>query len=114
MGYRIFGTLFGVLLAGLVAINFLMVDTSKENSTPVTGVVIAVAEGPSNDILVQLDNHETMYYINRGIESGLEVESLSNELVGETITLWIGDQRLGTPSHITHLDHGDVFYSEWQ
>ncbi len=113
MGYRILGTFIGFAFAVFAAIIFLKVDTTQEHATPFTGNVISVSEGPSFDILFQLDNHELPFYINRGLETGLKVDSLSNELVGKNLTLWVGRQLIGTPRHITHLEHGRIIYSEW-
>lgn len=113
MLYRILGTLLGIFIAGMVFILFLKVDTNKENSIPITGSIVSISEGPSFDILIHLQDDPTVYYINRGIESGIDIESLTEALIGDSLTFWVGNQRIGTPRHITHLEHEHIIYSEW-
>lgn len=113
MQYRILGTLLGVLFAVFVMIFLLKVDTSKEHSTQISGLVLSVSNGPSYDIIIQLRGQPTSFYINRGLESGLDVDTLTEQLLGDSVTFWVGDQLIGTPRHITHLEHDDILYTEW-
>lgn len=113
MIYRVLGTLFGFILTVVLLFVMLKVNTSQEESIPISGTVLSVSEGPSFDVIIRLNNNPTAYYINRGTERGLIIDSLSTRLVGEKITFWVGDQLIGTPRHITHLEHDSVIYSEW-
>jgi len=61
------------------------------------GRVIKVFEGGVNDVAFRLEGDETMYYINRGLEQGLILEDLQQELTGNNITIRY-------PKHWTLLD----------
>ncbi len=96
-----------------ILIFFLQIDTSQENSVPVTGVVANIIEGPSYDIVFQLEGDKTNYYINRGVEQGLVIEDLQDELLGVEVELWVAQSPISNPRHITHLSHGSIAFSEW-
>ncbi len=96
-----------------ILIYFLKVDTSQENSVAVTGVVTSIIEGPSYDIVFKLEGDDTRYYINRGVEQGLYIEDLQDELLGAEVELWVAQHPISNPRHITHLSHGNIAFSEW-
>ncbi|RNC85213.1 MAG: hypothetical protein ED557_00085 [Balneola sp.] len=96
-----------------ILIYFFKVDTSQENSVAITGVVTNIIEGPSYDIVFKLEGDDTRYYINRGIEQGFNVEELQDELLGVEIELWVAQNPISNPRHITHLTHGTIAFSEW-
>ena len=91
------------------------VDSSRENSIQYAGVVASVAEGTSHDIVFRLKDHPHTYYINRGLESGLQLETLQKELTGQKIDLWYANSWPLKGGHITHLEHdGRIWFDEWQ
>ena len=96
------------------------IDTSKENSIKVSGTVKAISEGGIKDIVFELDNNKTSYYINRGFENGFELAKAKKDFEGKRITLfyaksWTPLAPFGTTcKHITHISVNDsVVFSEW-
>ena len=96
------------------------IDTSKENSIEVSGIVKSVYEGGVKDVVFQLENYKTVYYINRGFENGFELAKAKKDFEGKKITLfysksWTPLAPFGTTcKHITHLSLNDsVVFSEW-
>lgn len=61
------------------------------------GQVVKIFEGGTHDIAFRLKGDKTMYYINRGMEYGLNLEELQNELTGNNVTIKY-------PEHWTLLD----------
>lgn len=61
------------------------------------GKVVKIFEGGVNDIAFRLEGDKTMYYINRGLEQGLDLEELQKELTGNNIIIRY-------PKHWTLLD----------
>jgi hypothetical protein len=97
------------------------IDTSKENSIKITGTVKSISEGGIKDVVFELENNKTLYYINRGFENGFEIAKAQKDFEGKKITLfyaksWTPLAPFGTYSkHITHISINDsVVYSEWQ
>jgi hypothetical protein len=95
------------------------IDTSKENSIEVSGTVKSVYEGGVKDVVFQLENHKTVYYINRGFENGFELAKAKKDFEGKKIRLfyaksWTPLAPFGTSSkHITHLSVDDyIIYNE--
>lgn len=64
--------------------------TKRVDSKPLTGKLNAITTCcPGGDITFHMDNDGgKSYYINRGVESGLNVEQLQKELIGKTITVY--------------------------
>jgi hypothetical protein len=96
------------------------IDTSMENSIKVQGTVKSISEGGVKDVVFELKNHKTLYYINRGFENGFEMTKAKKDFEGKKITLfyaksWTPLAPLGTCSkHITHISVNDnVVFSEW-
>jgi hypothetical protein len=96
------------------------IDTSKENSIEVSGTVKSIYEGGVKDVVFELENNKTPYYINRGFENGFEMAKAKKDFEGKKITLfyaksWTPLAPFGTSSkHITHLSVNDsVVYNEW-
>lgn len=97
---------------------FQPIDTSLENSVKVEGVVKNITEAGTKDILFELENDKTTYYINRGFEKGLVS---TNTFIGKKVTLyyaknWTPLAPFGTTSkHITQLQVNDkIVYSEFK
>ncbi len=97
---------------------FQPIDTSLENSVKVEGVVKNITEAGTKDILFELENDKTTYYINRGFEKGLVSP---NAFIGKQVSLyyaknWTPLAPFGTTSkHITQLQVNDkIVYSEFK
>lgn len=92
------------------------VDTSRENSIQYAGVVESIHEGGTLDVVFRLRDHHNTFYINRGLEQGLDLEQLKADLIGEKVVLWYAKSWVsGEGGHITRLMHEEqVLFSEWK
>jgi hypothetical protein len=109
----------------LIPIIFLMffrpVNTSRENSVKVKGKLTKIYDAGNFDISFTLDNKKQRYYINRGIESGLDVENLKEKLLNKNVTIHYAEHwTLLAPGglesmHMTQLKLNDsIIYTEFQ
>jgi hypothetical protein len=62
-------------------------STSRENSVPIKGSVSKVMAGGMKDITISLFRVDGLYYISKGVERGLNVDSLSAMLVNKQVTI---------------------------
>jgi hypothetical protein len=51
------------------------------------GTVIEISEAGVKDVVFRLSGHEKTFYVNRGMERGLELEKLRAELINQEITI---------------------------
>ena len=57
---------------------------SLSKCTQITGVLVEVSENGTNDLCLQIENVPgKRFYINRGLEAGLDVARLNTELLGQ-------------------------------
>lgn len=112
---------FALLAIVLLSLSlFNPIDTSRENSIRVSGIVSKISEGGVNDAVFELKNHKISYYINRGLERDFKLETLENTLVGKPVTIfyaghWTPLAPFGTTSrHLTRIESdGRILYSEF-
>ena len=89
-----------------------------QNPSPDECVVMSVRiskikEGGVKDI-VFYDDRNDFYYINRGLEQGLNLDSLKRKVLNKTVTLHLPKMIYGTSNHIAQLMLGeDIIYSEF-
>jgi hypothetical protein len=85
-------------------------NTVKHNIT-----VTKITEGGVKDIVFH-DSGSDFYYINRGLENGLNLDSLNAKVLNKTVTLHLAKLIGGTTSeHITQLTLGDeIIYTEFK
>ncbi|MEM9680836.1 MAG: hypothetical protein AAF901_10980 [Bacteroidota bacterium] len=109
-------TLFSV--AALVAIVFSFQSCIINNPQPeecdiVTAKIVKITEGSSYDIVFH-DTDSDFYYINRGLEQGLNLDDLNVKVLNKTVTLHLPKLALGTSNHIAQLAIGDeVIFTEF-
>lgn len=85
---RIFLISILALLSLLIALVFKPVPiVSEDRLLSVKGTVDTIYEGGTNDVVFIINNHPVKYYINRGLESGLILEKLQRDLIGQNILL---------------------------
>ncbi len=60
-----------------------------ENSERKQGIVTYVTENGLKDIVISLQGVQGIFYISNGLEKGLSVDSLRQQLVGNKATLYI-------------------------
>ena len=76
-------------------------------------VVEAISEGTSYDIMFTATNGD-FYYINRGLEQGLELEQLQDQILNKKVNLHLAKTIAGTSNHIAQLAvDGEVIYTEF-
>ncbi|MBV7268901.1 hypothetical protein [Winogradskyella luteola] len=79
----------------------------------VTAKIDTLIAGPTFDIQFKTGMGNT-YYINRGIESGLNLDSLNAKVLNKTVTLHLPKLLFGTSKHIAQLALEDqILYTEF-
>lgn len=84
----------------------------------VTGIVSGVGEGGEHDVLFILEDHETRYYINRGLEDGLNIDELKSKLAGKKVEFyypnyWTPLDPNNSIRHLSRVDfNNEVVWSE--
>lgn len=58
---------------------------SEEKALIVKGIVKSISDGGANDVLFTLENIDTRFYINRGLEKGLDLTILKEKLIGKEV-----------------------------
>jgi hypothetical protein len=114
---KTFLIILGVFFVLLVP-TFTPVDTSKDNSVTVTGIVSEVSEGGYKDAVFDLVGYRERFYINRALVCRFDMDELKT-LKGHKVTLMYAKHwSLLSPfypgRHITQLRIGArVLYSEF-
>jgi len=63
----------------------------EKDAIMVKGVVVGVYDGGVNDVFFRLSGDNVRYYINRGTELGLNIDSLKKKLIGNQVVLKFPD-----------------------
>ena len=77
-----------------------------------------IFEGGVKDVVIRLKETNQWFYINRGLEAGLEIQKLKDELIGTEVTIiypkyWTPLDPKNSNKHLTELRlNGNVVYSE--
>ncbi len=101
-----------LIIFALVAIG--PVDTSRSNCKQVEGVVEQISDATSYDIVFKLKGDDAIYYVNRGLERGLELNNLKAELEGKKVKIWHAKTGYLEGGHITQVEAGEkIIYTEW-
>ena len=79
----------------------------------VTGTVARVFEGGPFDVMFELPGVDQRYYVNRGLERGLDLTNLRETVVGNTVTLkypdyWTPLDPIGSIRHVSKVEFGDA------
>ena len=75
---------------------------------PISGKATAIYEGSGYDIYIAIENIERPFYINRGLQLGLNLDSLNEQVLNKTVTLhcinrWTPFTTDGIHPHISKL-----------
>lgn len=110
----------GIAFVVFLAYSFKPVTTVKsDDCVLISGKIISIQEGSSNDIQIRLENDSHYYYINRGLEKGINLEQLSSKVLNKTVTLYCPNRWTivnpdGIVPHISRMDKGtSVVYTEF-
>lgn len=108
-----------LLLLTTVILILRPVPTPAESACEVTtGTVWNIYETGVKDVTFQLKGDHRRYYINRGLEQGLDLQQLRAELIGQEVELkypsyWTPLDPKGRIRHLAKVSHGDrVIFSE--
>jgi hypothetical protein len=72
-----------------------------------------ITKGPSYDIVFH-DDGTDYYYINRGLQQGLNLDSLNVKVLNKTVTLHLPKMLFGTSEHIAQMTLGDeIIFTEF-
>lgn len=106
---------FIILAASFFALKSCIIQNPKPEECVVIDIkVTKITEGGVKDI-VFLDDGTDFYYINRGLEQGLNLDSLKTKVLNKTVTLHLAKILGGvTSEHISQLVLGDeIIYTEF-
>lgn len=80
----------------------------------ITVVITKITEGSAYDIVFH-NNSTDHYYINRGLERRLNLDSLNAKVLNKTVTLHLPKLTFGTSAHIAQLAIGDeIIFTEFK
>lgn len=109
----------GIAFVVFLAYSFKPVTTvQSDDCVLISGKIVSIKEGKSNDIQIRLENDSHYYYINRGLEKGINLAQLSSKVLNKTVTLYCPNRWTivnpdGIVPHITKMEKGTtVVYNE--
>jgi hypothetical protein len=118
MAKKIFITL-GVIVFIIGLLIFRPVPIVKEDrAIAVKGTVMSIYEGGVKDVVFKLKDNHVKYYINRGLENGLELNTLKEKLIGNEVVIkypkyWTPLDWNNEIRHLSKLEFGDeVIFNE--
>ena len=101
---------------GLFIVIFcIMPKATPENLIKVSGTVERIYEAGVKDVVFKLKEKNRTYYINRGLENGLTMDSVKFYTLNKAVDLYVVKMRFGLmrASHINKVVVGDkVLYGE--
>ncbi|WP_298417016.1 hypothetical protein [uncultured Kordia sp.] len=110
----------GIALVVFLAYSFKPVTSVKsDDCVLISGKIVSIEQGTSNDIQIRLENDSHYYYINRGIQKGVNLAQLSSKVLNKTVTLYCPNRWTlvspdGIVPHISRLEKGTtIVYSEF-
>ena len=109
-------SVFILVLVQMVVFNSCIIRNTKPEDCVVQTVKITkITEGASYDIVFHDDGTDS-FYINRGLEYGLNLDSLNAKVLNKTVTLHLAKIMGGiTSEHISQLAIGDeIIYTEFK
>lgn len=106
-----------IILLGIISFfgikSLIIQDPQPEGCAVETETIINISEGTSYDIVFS-DSQGDHYYINRGLERGLNLDSLNAKVLNKRVTLHLPKLWLGTSEHIAQLAVGDdIIFTEF-
>ncbi len=107
------------LIITLLFFVFSPISVTRGNSIEFSSMVHRVSEGSESNVVLKLDR-EGIYYINHGLQKGLNLDTLRKQLINQQVTIlylkcsFVSDfSPVASTKYITELRLGDkVIYSE--
>lgn len=88
-------------------------NPQPENCEVVEVTIKKITKGSSYDIVFH-DTGTDYYYINRGLEQGLNLETLNAKVLNKTVTLHLPKLLFGTSEHIAQIAIDDeIIFTEF-
>jgi hypothetical protein len=91
---------------------------SENKAISENGIVTEIYTNKGNDIVFILENTNRRFYINRGLENGLELNNLKQKLVGNPIIVkypkyWTPLDWNNSVRHISKVEYnGEILFNE--
>lgn len=112
--------IFTLLIILLLFLVFRPIPVSRDNSIVINAIVDNVKKGSEANIILKLNNASGIFYINHGLQKGLNLDTLQKELVNHEVSVhylksnfFSGFSPVEGTKYITELKLGDkVIYSE--
>jgi hypothetical protein len=103
-----------VLFLSLLFLKSCIISNPQPEECEVVEVTIKkITEGSTYDIVFH-DTGTDYYYINRGLEQGLNLDSLNAKVLNKTVTLHLPKMLFGTSEHIAQMTLGDeIIFTEF-
>ena len=102
-----------ILIGSLLPFGCIIQNPSPDGCTVKTITVEEIHERGVKDV-VFTDTEGQTYYINRGLEQGLQLASLQEDVLDKNVTLHLANVIYGTTAHIAQLAvDGQVIYTEF-
>jgi hypothetical protein len=90
------------------------INYDKNESLIVTGIVDDLYEAGVKDLVFKLKDDSNIYYINRALENGFDLDLIKTDLLGERITIWHSNSRSIETYHMLQFKYQDsIYYTEW-
>ncbi|WP_425076689.1 hypothetical protein [Psychroserpens sp. S379A] len=103
------------LFAAIFTLTSCIINNPKPEDCVIKTVkIIKITEGGVNDIVFH-DDGTDFYYINRGLEKGLNLDTLNAKVLNKTVTLHLAKVLGGiTSEHISQITlDDDIIYTEF-
>jgi len=95
-------SLVGLMIGGVLLLSSMKVPSpTKRNTVSVEGTIEKIYEGGVRDVVFKLEDDDRLFYINRGLENGLDLSELKDKYIGKKLTL----------TYINHKYLFDIFVS---
>ncbi|PTM11683.1 MAG: hypothetical protein DA407_01070 [Bacteroidetes bacterium] len=103
-----------LFLSVFLVLKSCVINNPKSEECQIIKITIkSITEGSSYDIMFH-DNGTDLYYINRGLERGLNLETLNAKVLNKTVTLHLPKLLFGTSEHIAQMAIGDdIIFTEF-
>ncbi|GAB4158812.1 MAG: hypothetical protein Tsb0033_12500 [Winogradskyella sp.] len=103
-----------VILPLLFIKSCVIYNPKPEDCKVISAKITKIREGSTYDIQFKTET-ENIYYINRGLEQGLNLDSLNAKVLNKTVTLHLPILAFGPSTHIAQLAVEDeILFTEFK
>ncbi len=92
---------------------------TEDRAITETGIVSSIYEAGIKDVVFRVENTTRRFYINRGLENGLDLKELQNKLIGKEVVFkypkyWTPLDWNNTVRHVSKVEINDeVIFNEF-